>query len=163
MYMPRYGRLLRGSITLAAVGGFVYAQQTRGAPAVSATQCDAPSKPEGALDPSKFKAFKLAKEEFISPNTKRYRFSLEDPEQTTGLNVASCLVAKAVVDGKTVIRPYTPVTLNEQTGYFDLVRAPVSPSPCLTLPGRQVLPRPLRCHVAVHGEPRGGGLPGDEG
>ena len=56
----------------------------------------------------------------VSPNTKLVR--LELPSGTTaGLTVASCIVAKVEVDGKTVVRPYTPVSLNSQVGFVDLL------------------------------------------
>ena len=35
--------------------------------------------------------------------------------------MASCLVTKAEIDGKQVIRPYTPITGKNTTGHFDLL------------------------------------------
>lgn len=59
------------------------------------------------------------------------RFATPDPEQTSGLFVASCLLTRAPIgakkeDGtqKFVIRPYTPTSAPDQKGHFDLVGAP---------------------------------------
>lgn len=74
-----------------------------------------------ALNPNEFVKLRLKSTEFISPNTTRHRFELQSPEHETGLTVASCIVARAEVDGKTVTRPYTPISLNHQRGYMDLL------------------------------------------
>ena len=74
-----------------------------------------------ALSPNEFRAFKLLSTEQVSPNTTRHRFLLQSPEHETGLTVASCIVAKADIEGKAVVRPYTPVSLNGQRGYVELL------------------------------------------
>lgn len=74
-----------------------------------------------AFDPKEFREFKLKSKEIVSHNTTLYRFSLPSANHETGLTVASCLVAKANIDGRKVIRPYTPVSLNHQRGYVDLL------------------------------------------
>jgi len=81
------------------------------------------AKDETALDPKNFKKFQLLEIYPVSHNTNRYRFALEHEDQKLGLNVASCLVVKAPIgeNGKDVIRPYTPVSDTEDTGFFDLV------------------------------------------
>ncbi|CAK9012813.1 NADH-cytochrome b5 reductase-like protein (B5R), partial [Durusdinium trenchii] len=76
---------------------------------------------EKALSPAEFREFKLKETERVSHNTQLYRFELPSNNHETGLTVASCLVARAVVDGKKVVRPYTPVSLNHQRGYVDLL------------------------------------------
>ncbi|EAW23313.1 cytochrome b5 reductase family protein [Aspergillus fischeri NRRL 181] len=66
---------------------------------------------------------KLAQIENLSPNTKRLRFEFPDKEAVSGLHVASALLTKFKPHGaeKPVIRPYTPVSDEEQPGYLDLV------------------------------------------
>jgi len=110
-YSPRV--LLRWSTSfglIAGIGTYFFSNQIR------ATEKNV------ALDPTKFKAFKLEEIYSISHNTKRYRFGLTE-DQELGLPVASCLVVKAPIgkDGEDVIRPYTPVSQPNDTGFFDLI------------------------------------------
>eukprot|EP00128_Syssomonas_multiformis_P010900 Colp12_sorted_trinity150504_noHs@13837 len=83
--------------------------------AKSSTQAAAP-----ALSKDEFRPFKVKEIEVISHNTRLYRFDL--PKDTPlGMHVASCLLTKAEIDGKAVIRPYTPTTGPHVAGHFDLV------------------------------------------
>jgi len=61
--------------------------------------------------------------ETINHNTKKFHFALESPDQELGLPVASCILVSANIGegGKAVIRPYTPVSSNDEKGYFDLI------------------------------------------
>jgi cytochrome-b5 reductase len=86
-----------------------------------AANAGAASKLEPALSDKEFRAFKLRSSERLSDNTRLYRFELPSAQHEAGLNVASCLVVRATVDGKSVVRPYTPVSLNHQRGYVDLL------------------------------------------
>ncbi|KAJ2783675.1 hypothetical protein H4R18_001585 [Coemansia javaensis] len=96
------------------VGGYFYTRsreaQAASAPAVA------------ALDPTKFTPFTLKEKVPINHDTALFRFAL-DPNQVLGLDVTSCLVVRAAVDGsdKPVVRPYTPVSPRDARGYFDLV------------------------------------------
>lgn len=101
-----------------------------------------------ALSPKEFRSFKLLNVEPVNHNTKLYRFSTNGDDVSVGLHVASCLVTRAVIDGKgcsatllfsvvifdcfdllpdsrsyfsEVIRPYTPTSAENVTGHFDLV------------------------------------------
>jgi len=77
-----------------------------------------------ALDPKEFVDFTLREVLPINHNTKIFRFNLATPDTELGLPIASCVVVKcpkADKDGKDVIRPYTPVSSNEQKGYVDLM------------------------------------------
>jgi hypothetical protein len=51
----------------------------------------------------------------------RYRFALQSPEHILGLPVGKHMHLSAVVNGKKVVRPYTPVSSDDDVGYFDLV------------------------------------------
>ena len=74
-----------------------------------------------ALDPKKKIPFKLIEKEHISHDTRRFRFALQSSEHILGLPIGNHLYLSARIDGKLVIRPYTPTTLDDSIGYFDLV------------------------------------------
>jgi cytochrome-b5 reductase len=74
-----------------------------------------------ALSPNEFRKFNLVKTNSVSHNTSVFRFELPSPEHETGLTVASCVLARAEIEGKTVVRPYTPTSLNAQRGFVDLM------------------------------------------
>jgi len=76
--------------------------------------------PPVALSPSEFRSFKCVDIEKLTPNTFKYTFELPDGG-VPGLTVASCLVCKTEIDGKDVIKPYTPVSGDEKPGAMDLV------------------------------------------
>lgn len=62
----------------------------------------------------------------VTHNTHRFRFVPPGGyafDESTFLNmpVASCIVVQAEINGETVTRPYTPVTLPDELGHFDLV------------------------------------------
>ncbi|EMG50235.1 MCR1 NADH-cytochrome b5 reductase 2 [Candida maltosa Xu316] len=65
---------------------------------------------------------KLAKSVNLTHNTKRLTFKLTNDDHVSGLTVTSCLLAKCVTpEGRTVIRPYTPVSDVNQTGEIDFI------------------------------------------
>ncbi|KAI9314581.1 hypothetical protein BX666DRAFT_1879610 [Dichotomocladium elegans] len=113
--------LLAGLTGLGVAGGLYYNQ------ALATVTPAAPAAPaEPAFDPSQFKAFKLQKVEPINHNTALYRFALPDEKQTAALPTASCVITRKPFtkkDGSTgyIIRPYTPTSPEEATGYFDLI------------------------------------------
>ncbi|GBG27348.1 NADH-cytochrome b5 reductase-like protein [Hondaea fermentalgiana] len=113
-------RLFAAAGAFAAVGTLSAALA---APSWTQTEEAAPetSDLKQALSPKEFRSFKLLSVEQVSHNTKLLRFALPSDQHEAGLSVASCLVAKANIDGKNVIRPYTPVSLNHQRGYIDLL------------------------------------------
>lgn len=58
----------------------------------------------------------------IAKDAKIYTFSFPEPNQTSGVIVASSILAKAVTSkGKNVVRPYTPISNIEKRGSFDLM------------------------------------------
>jgi cytochrome-b5 reductase len=73
-----------------------------------------------SLSPQEFRSFKLVHVEPVTHNVNRFRFELSDPNETSGIFVCSCVLVKAEIDGKPVIRPYTPVTTPDEKGHFDL-------------------------------------------
>ncbi|XP_048135026.1 NADH--cytochrome b5 reductase 1-like [Rhodamnia argentea] len=80
------------------------------------------SRSRGCFDPKKFKEFRLIKKTPISPNSARFRFALPTPTSVLGLPVGQHIICRGKDrDGKEVIRPYTPITLDSDLGYFELV------------------------------------------
>ncbi|KAJ5712932.1 Riboflavin synthase-like beta-barrel [Penicillium malachiteum] len=66
---------------------------------------------------------KVSDVETLSHNTKRIRFEFDDKEAVGGLPVASALLTRFKPEGKEkfTLRPYTPVSDEEQPGYLELV------------------------------------------
>ncbi|CAE7497266.1 CBR2 [Symbiodinium sp. KB8] len=73
-----------------------------------------------ALNPKQWKDFECIEKKQLTHNTARLRFALP-PHHELGMTTASCLVARADIDGKTVVRPYTPTSREHDKGFFDLV------------------------------------------
>ncbi|KAK4766162.1 hypothetical protein SAY87_007804 [Trapa incisa] len=79
-------------------------------------------KPKGCLDPKKFKAFKLIKKTQISSNTARFRFALPTPTSRLGLPAGQHVVCRGRdAQGVEITRSYTPITLDSDSGHFELV------------------------------------------
>jgi len=74
-----------------------------------------------ALDPKQKIPFKLVEKENISHDTRRFRFALQSSKHVLGLPIGQHIYLSAKVDGKLVVRPYTPTTSDDEIGYFDLV------------------------------------------
>ncbi|KAI9744475.1 MAG: NADH-cytochrome b5 reductase [Claussenomyces sp. TS43310] len=70
-----------------------------------------------------FISLKLDSIENVNHNTKKFRFALPEQDQVSGLHVASALLTKYQGPGidKPVIRPYTPVSDENDKGYLDLL------------------------------------------
>lgn len=70
-----------------------------------------------------FISLKLDKVEDVNHNTKKFIFAFEDPEAVSGLPVTSALVTKfkGPEDKKPTIRPYTPVSDENDPGHMDLI------------------------------------------
>ena len=118
MFLARLARpATRAVFGAAAFGGLVFTGHHVAAADAGVTA------PPVALSKKEWRAFKLKESKYISPNTKMLRFELPSPMHTTGLRVASCLSVQAPCgeDGKILSRPYTPVSLNGQTGHLDLI------------------------------------------
>lgn len=90
---------------------------TTAAPARTVTM--APIKGPVALDPKVWIDMPLIEREEINANTRRFRFGLATPTTDLGLPVGQHIFIKANVDGKPVVRAYTP--LGHGPGYVDFV------------------------------------------
>eukprot|EP01112_Ceratiomyxa_fruticulosa_P015421 TRINITY_DN4531_c0_g1_i1.p1 TRINITY_DN4531_c0_g1~~TRINITY_DN4531_c0_g1_i1.p1 ORF type:complete len:278 (-),score=58.16 TRINITY_DN4531_c0_g1_i1:148-981(-) len=74
-----------------------------------------------SLDPKEYRKFKLVDKTIISHNTRLFRFALPTPDSILGLPIGQHISLKAVVDEKDVMRSYTPVSSDDEKGYFDLI------------------------------------------
>ncbi|QDZ18659.1 nitrate reductase [Chloropicon primus] len=74
-----------------------------------------------ALDKTKRIPFKLVEKHVLSHDTRRFRFALQSPEHILGLPVGNHMLLAGRVDGKLVMRAYTPTSSDDDVGYFDLV------------------------------------------
>ena len=84
--------------------------------------------PSPGLDPKSWVPLKLVKSTPLTKDSAIYSFAFADPEATSGMTVASCLLVKAAIgsekaDGTraNVMRPYTPISRPEAKGHLDLM------------------------------------------
>lgn len=68
-------------------------------------------------------SLKLDEVEIVNHNTKRFRFALPEEDQVSGLSVASAILTKykGPEMEKAVLRPYTPVSDENDKGFMDLL------------------------------------------
>jgi len=64
---------------------------------------------------------KLVEKQKISHDTRKFVFALPSSGHILGLPVGQHIYLSAKVDGSLVVRPYTPVTSDEDLGHMDLV------------------------------------------
>ncbi|KAK4279229.1 hypothetical protein QN277_016963 [Acacia crassicarpa] len=79
-------------------------------------------KPKGCLDPKNFKEFKLVRRLRYHRNVVVLRFSLPTLTSVLGLPVGQHISCRGRdFFGEEVVRQYTPITLDSDVGYFDLL------------------------------------------
>ncbi|XP_065183083.1 NADH-cytochrome b5 reductase 3-like [Sycon ciliatum] len=103
---------LSGAAGLIGVLAFLFLRQT---PSKKS------SKSKIALNPKEKIPFKLIEKEVITSDTRRFRFALQTPDHVLGLPIGQHMYLSAMINGQLVVRPYTPVTSDDEIGYFDLV------------------------------------------
>ncbi|XP_076304045.1 NADH-cytochrome b5 reductase 3 isoform X2 [Tachypleus tridentatus] len=64
---------------------------------------------------------KLVDKEIISHDTRRFRFALPSPNHILGLPIGQHIYLSARIEGNLCVRPYTPVSSDDDKGYMDLV------------------------------------------
>jgi len=64
---------------------------------------------------------KLVEKITLSHDTRLFRFQLPSPHHILGLPIGNHVHLSAMVDGKLVVRPYTPVSSDDDLGVMDLV------------------------------------------
>ncbi|XP_029902156.1 NADH-cytochrome b5 reductase 3 [Myripristis murdjan] len=72
-------------------------------------------------DPAIKYALRLIDKQIVSHDTRRFRFALPSPEHVLGLPIGQHIYLSARIDGALVVRPYTPVSSDDDKGYVDLV------------------------------------------
>ncbi|NXA50773.1 NB5R3 reductase, partial [Nothocercus julius] len=72
-------------------------------------------------DPEVKYALRLIDKEEISHDTRRFRFALPSADHVLGLPIGQHIYLSARIDGALVIRPYTPVSSDDDKGFVDLV------------------------------------------
>jgi len=72
-------------------------------------------------DPNTKYPLKLIKKQVISHDTRRFVFELPSKKHYLGLPVGQHIYLSAKIDGSLVVRPYTPVTSDNDLGHMDLV------------------------------------------
>ncbi|KAA8491484.1 NADH-cytochrome b5 reductase 1 [Porphyridium purpureum] len=65
--------------------------------------------------------FMLISKKAVSPNTRIFRFALEHPDQKLGLYLGGHVQIAAQVNGKLIKRQYTPISSEDDHGFFDLL------------------------------------------
>jgi len=73
------------------------------------------------LDPKKWQEFPLIGKIIVSPNTALYRFGLQKKNDILGLPIGQHISVAAVIDGKDIVRSYTPTSSDDDLGHFDLL------------------------------------------
>lgn len=73
------------------------------------------------LHPVEFNEFPLIQKTVLSPNSAVYRFGLPSPTDVLGLPIGQHVSLAAEIDGKDVLRSYTPTSSDEDKGFFDLL------------------------------------------
>ena len=67
---------------------------------------------------TEFRRFPITQITNLNHDSKLLRMALKTPSSSTGLNVSSLVMVKGEGDDA---RPYTPITLKEDLGYFELL------------------------------------------
>jgi cytochrome-b5 reductase len=141
-----------------ASGAFIYLKFGRSGTSLGLTYlAQSSSDPslarEPVLNPKEWKEFPLKEKIVVSPNTAvfvpffciyspcvdgqtiSYRFALPHQNDVLGLPIGQHISVSAEIDGKEIMRSYTPTSSDDDLGHFDLLVKvfPVSPF-CLTLP-----------------------------
>ncbi|AOW29283.1 NADH-cytochrome b5 reductase 1 [Candida albicans P57072] len=73
------------------------------------------------LKPDEFQKFPLIEKIRVSHNSAIYRFGLPKSTDRLGLPIGQHISIGATIDGKEVVRSYTPISTDDQLGHFDLL------------------------------------------
>ncbi|KAG6878410.1 hypothetical protein C0993_007011 [Termitomyces sp. T159_Od127] len=73
------------------------------------------------LNPTAWQEYPLEKKIVVSHNTAIYRFTLPHQQDVLGLPVGQHISVCAEINGKDVVRSYTPVSNDDDRGHFDLL------------------------------------------
>ncbi|KAH7924868.1 NADH-cytochrome b5 reductase [Leucogyrophana mollusca] len=81
----------------------------------------AATKRKPVLNPQVWQEFSLKEKTVVSPNTAIYRFALPHPEDVLGLPIGQHISVSAEINGKDIMRSYTPTSSDDDLGHFDLL------------------------------------------
>uniref|UniRef100_A0A5S6Q4Y1 NADH-cytochrome b5 reductase n=1 Tax=Trichuris muris TaxID=70415 RepID=A0A5S6Q4Y1_TRIMR len=73
------------------------------------------------MDTNATYSIKLVEKKEVSHDTRMFRFALHSPEQVLGLPIGQHVYLSATVNGRLVVRPYTPVSEAEEQGVVTFV------------------------------------------
>ncbi|KAG6901850.1 hypothetical protein C0995_007236 [Termitomyces sp. Mi166 len=73
------------------------------------------------LNPTAWQEYPLEKKIVVSHNTAIYRFTLPHKQDVLGLPVGQHISVSAEINGKDIVRSYTPISNDDDRGYFDLL------------------------------------------
>uniref|UniRef100_A0A0M3I2W8 NADH-cytochrome b5 reductase n=1 Tax=Ascaris lumbricoides TaxID=6252 RepID=A0A0M3I2W8_ASCLU len=73
------------------------------------------------LDPQAKYALPLLSKEIVSHDTRRFRFKLPSEKHVLGLPIGQHIYLSAKVDGKLTVRPYTPISSDDDSGFVELM------------------------------------------
>ncbi|KAH6664085.1 hypothetical protein B0J14DRAFT_608403 [Halenospora varia] len=123
-----------GAAAILAGGGYYFYSQGDNAAKVKTAAKDAEGKAKAAIGQVANKSaftggeqgwvgLKLESVENINHNTKKFRFALPEDDQISGLHIASAILTKfkGPQMEKPAIRPYTPVSDEDEKGFLDLL------------------------------------------
>ncbi|KAG1867869.1 NADH-cytochrome b5 reductase [Suillus subalutaceus] len=79
------------------------------------------TKRKPVLNPQVWQEFSLKEKIVISPNTAIYRFALPHPQDVLGLPIGQHISVSTEINGKDVMRSYTPTSSDDDLGHFDLL------------------------------------------
>ena len=79
------------------------------------------AQPAPVLDPTTWKLFPLIDKRQYNHNTVVFKFGLPREDDVLGLPVGSHFYIRASIEGKPVLRPYTPISSAETRGHFELL------------------------------------------
>ena len=80
-----------------------------------------PVAPKPFLNPRESQQLQLSEKIVVNHDTRIFRFKLPSPSMTLGLPTGMHMTLKARVDGKPVMRAYTPMTDDSTLGHVDLL------------------------------------------
>lgn len=80
-----------------------------------------PTEARPILNPKEWQNFNLMEKKRISSNTSLYRFRLPRTDNILGLPIGQHISLQAEIDGKNVMRSYTPTSSDDDLGFFDLI------------------------------------------
>lgn len=74
-----------------------------------------------ALNPKQKISCRLVSKTYVSRDVRLFRFALPNPDQTLGLPTGKHIFLSANINGKLCIRAFTPVSSDDEAGFFELL------------------------------------------